>query len=86
MMLNLSRNFHFERNDQQYNVEYIFTNEQSKNDVPNTICLILNVSVNKGKKKKHQISKPMNTLYQANEIIEKMIAEEAVLFYSELAS
>jgi hypothetical protein len=81
MILNLSRSFHFERGLKGYNVAYVFTKGAGTAGAPNEICLELNVSVNDEQKEIHKVNKPAATLYQANEVIEKMIEEETVSFF-----
>ena len=76
MITNLSRSFRFEKDKNEYSVDYIFKNEIPGKD----ISLVLDVSVNDEKKITHTINKPTATLYQSNEAIEKMIADEIVSF------
>ena len=75
-MINLSKSFRFEKDDKNYNVDYIFKNET----VGNGLSLVMDVSVNDEEKTTHIVNKPTATLYQSNEIIEKMITDEIVLF------
>ena len=75
-MINLSKSFRFEKDDKNYNVDYIFKNET----VGNGLSLVMDVSVNDEAKTTHIVNKPTATLYQSNEIIEKMITDEIVLF------
>lgn len=44
------------------------------------VCLVLNISVDKNEAQVFEINKPTATLFQSNEDIEKMIADEAVAF------
>lgn len=74
MIINLSRSFHFQKDQKEYEVDYIFKNEVGLN----SLSLVLDVSVNAEKKITHTLNKPTSTLYQSNELIEKMIADEIV--------
>jgi len=76
MITNLSRSFHFERDQNNYNVDYIFRNEAAAG----SISMQLDVSVNDEKKLTRKINKPTATLYQSNEAIEKMIVDEIISF------
>ena len=80
MILNLSKRFVFNREYDQYNVEYQFTKEKEGNTIEGNINLTLNVSLNREAIKTRIISKPTSVLYQSNEVIEKMIEEETVSF------
>ena len=80
MILNLSKRFVFNREYDQYNVEYQFTKEKEGNIIEGNINLTLNVSLNREAIKTRIISKPTSVLYQSNEVIEKMIEEETVSF------
>ena len=80
MLLNLSRSFHFDRDQKEYDVDYLFTKEKPTNGDSEGISLQLNISVNNEKKRPHQVNKSTSTLYQSNEVIEKMIEEETVSF------
>lgn len=74
MIINLSRSFHFQKDQKEYEVDYIFKNEVGLN----SLSLVLDISVNAEKKITHTLNKPTSTLYQSNELIEKMIADEIV--------
>ena len=74
MIINLSRSFHFQKDQKEYEVDYIFKNEVGLN----SLSLVLDISVNAEKKITHTLNKPTSTLYQSNETIEKMIADEIV--------
>ena len=76
MMTNLSKSFRFEKNEKKFSVDYMFNNEPTGTG----LSLVMNVSVNEEKKTTHTISKPTATLYQSNELIEKMITEEVLSF------
>ena len=80
MILNLSKRFVFNREYDQYNVEYQFTKEKEGNTIEGNINLTLNVSLNREAIRTRIISKPTSVLYQSNEVIEKMIEEETVSF------
>jgi hypothetical protein len=76
MMTNLLKSFRFEKNEKKFSVDYIFSNETAGTG----LRLVMNVSVNEDKKTKHSVNKPTATLYQSNELIEKMITEEVLSF------
>lgn len=76
MMTNLSKSFQFEKNEKKFSVDYMFNNETTGTG----LSLVLNVSVNEEEKTTHTMSKPTATLYQSNELIEKMITEEVLSF------
>ena len=80
MILNLSKRFVFNREYDQYNVEYLFTKDKEGNNIDGNINLTLNVSLNREAIKTRILSKPTSVLYQSNEVIEKMIEEETVSF------
>ena len=76
MMTNLSKSFRFEKNEKKYSVDYIFNNETEGNG----LSLVMDVSVNDEVKTTHTLNKPTATLYQSNELIEKMISDEIISF------
>jgi hypothetical protein len=76
MMTNLSKSFSFQKNEKNYSVDYIFKNEIDGGG----LSLTMDVSVNDGAKTTHIINRPTATLYQSNELIEKMITEEIMSF------
>ena len=80
MILNLSKRFVFNREYDQYNVEYLFTKEKEGTTIEGNINLTLNVSLNREAIKTRVLSKPTSILYQSNEVIEKMIEEETLSF------
>ncbi|MFL5811028.1 MAG: hypothetical protein ACJ749_16020 [Flavisolibacter sp.] len=82
MILNLSKRFAFNRANDQYNVEYLFTREKEEK-ITGNICLTLNISLNRDAIKTVKLSRPTSVLYQSNELIEKMIEETVVVSGSE---
>ena len=76
MMTNLLKSFRFEKNEKKFSVDYMFSNETTGTG----LSLVMNVSVNEEKKTTHIVNKPTATLYQSNELIEKMITEEILSF------
>ena len=80
MILNLSKSFHFQKDQNEYNVDYIFKNEISTGSITPGISLVLDVSVNEKQKTTYKLNKPTATLYQSNEDIEKMIRQEIISF------
>jgi hypothetical protein len=79
MIINLSKPFHFHRDENEYSGQYLFRNNKNR-EGSNDVCLVLNVSVNEKEEKVYEVNKPTATLYQANEVIEEMIADEVVAF------
>ena len=79
MIINLSKQFHFNRDHNQYDGVYIFKNNKSQ-DGHTDVCLELKVSVNGEEEKAYRLTKPTAILFQSNEVIEEMIAEEVVAF------
>jgi hypothetical protein len=79
MIINLSKLFHFRRDENDYKGVYVFKNNKSE-DGRNDVCLVLTVSVNEKEEKEYQVNKPTATLFQSNELIEEMIADEVVAF------
>lgn len=79
MIINLSKPFQFRRDENKYTGEYIFRNHQTENGRTD-VCLELKVSKNEEEEKLYQVNKPTKVLFQSNEIIEKMIADEVVAF------
>ena len=75
-MTNLSKSFRFEKNEKKFSVDYMFSNEPTGSG----LSLVMNVSVNEEEKTTHIVNKPTATLYQSNELIEKMITEEILSF------
>jgi hypothetical protein len=76
MLLNLSRSFHFDRDQKEYHIDYMFTREAVEGATENDICLVLEVAIGYSKRKTHKVSKPISTLHLSNQDIEKMIEEE----------
>lgn len=79
MIKNLSKPFHFHRGQNEYSGQYLFRNNKNQ-EGSKDVCLVLNVSVNEKEEKVYEINKPTATLYQPNEVIEEMIADEVVAF------
>ena len=77
MIVNLSKNFKFNRDKKLYDVDYLFSNKTGVNPVPG-IFLNLNISVDGADKKSYQVSKPTSILYLSNEEIEKIITEDSI--------
>ena len=77
MIVNLSKNFKFNRDEKLYDIDYLFSNKTGVNPVPG-IFLNLNISVDGADKKSYQVSKPTSILYLSNEEIEKIIAEDSI--------
>lgn len=81
MLLNLSKTYDFNREDDAYHVDYLFTKEKQEEVIAgDELFLILSVSVNNTASKTHRIKKPTSILYQSNEEIEKIIKTEAFTF------
>ena len=78
MILNLSKRFAFNRERDEYTVEYLFTKE-TEAKLAGNIDLTLNISLNHAAVTTIKLSKPTSVLYQSNELIEKMIEETIVL-------
>jgi hypothetical protein len=79
MIMNLSKPFHFHRDKNEYRGNYLFRRNKSQGDLSD-VCLVLNVSVNEKAEKVYEMNKPTTTLYQPNEVIEEMVADEVVNF------
>ena len=77
MIVNLSKNFRFSRDEKFYDIDYLFSNKTGINPVPG-IFLNLNISVDGAPKKSYQVNKPTSILYLSNEEIEKIIAEDSI--------
>ena len=77
MIVNLSKNFKFDKGEKHYDIDYLFSNKTEANPLPG-ICLNLNISVDGADKKSYQVSKPTSILYLSNEAIEKIIEEDSV--------
>jgi hypothetical protein len=76
MIINLSKSFHFSRGKNDYKGIYIFKREGGNND----LSLELTVSVNEKEEKKYEVNKPTAVLFQSNDVIEEMVADEVVAF------
>lgn len=79
MIMNLSKPFHFRRDQNEYKGAYLFRKNKNQ-DGKSDVCLVLNVSVNEKEEKVYEINKPGATLFQPNDVIEEMIADEVVAF------
>lgn len=79
MIINLSKPFHFRRDENKYTGEYIFKNHKSENGRTD-VCLELKVSINEEEEKLYQVNKPTEVLFQSNEVIEEMIEDEVIAF------
>ena len=77
MIVNLSKNFSFKRNEELYEVDYLFTNHKESKTLTG-LCLALNISINGSEKKHYEVSKPTSILYLSNAEIEKIIAEDSI--------
>jgi len=58
---------------------YVFTNNKSE-EGHSDVCLEMTVSVNEQEEKVHRVNKPAAVLFQSNDVIEEMIADEVVAF------
>jgi hypothetical protein len=79
MIINLSKPFHFSREENNYKGMYIFKNNKTQ-DGHTDVCLELKVSVNEKEEKEYKVNKPTAILFQSNDVIEEMIADEVVAF------
>lgn len=79
MIINLSKLFHFRRDEDEYRCTYIFENSKNENGNKD-VRLILKVSVNENEEKEYHVNKPTSVLFQPNDAIEQMVAEEVVAF------
>lgn len=79
MIINLSKAFHFSRNENEYRGLYTFKNLKSE-DGRSDVSLELKVSMNEKEEKMFQVNKPTAVLFQSNDVIEEMIADEVVAF------
>ena len=64
---------------------YIFKSNKGE-DGTNDVRLVLNVSANEKEEKVYEVNKPTSVLFQSNDLIEEMIADEVVEFYEYLHS
>ena len=58
---------------------YVFKNNKSEEGLSG-VCLELRVSVNEKEEKLYRLNKPTAVLFQSNDAIEEMIADEVVAF------
>jgi hypothetical protein len=79
MIMNLSKSFHFHRDENEYKGNYLFR-KNTNQDGDNGVCLVLNVSVNNKKEKLYEVNKAMATLSLTNELIEELVADEVIGF------
>jgi hypothetical protein len=79
MITNLVKPFYFTRDDKEYKGMYVFTNNKSEKG-PSDVCLEMTVSVNEQEEKVYRVNKPTSVLFQSNDVIEEMIADEVVAF------
>ncbi len=77
MIVNVQKHFSFNRAEENYEVDYLFTNK-TIGDPVSGLFLTLHISVNGSEKKLHKINKPTSILYQSNEAIEHIIQEDAI--------
>jgi hypothetical protein len=76
MIVNLSKNFSFRRNEELYEVDYLFTNHNESKTLIG-LCLTLKISINGSDKKHYEMTKPTSILYLSNAEIEKIIEEDS---------
>jgi len=81
MIMNLSKSFHFHRDQNEYRGKYLFRKNTNK-DGDNCVCLVLNVSVNEKEEKVYEVDKSTATLFLTNELIEELVADEVIGFTS----
>ena len=81
MIMNLSKSFHFHREQNEYRGNYLFP-KNSNQDGDNGVCLVLNVSVNDKEENVYEVNKSTATLFWPNELIEELVADEVVGFTS----
>ena len=81
MIMNLSKSFHFHREQNEYKGNYLFR-KNSNQDGDNGVCLVLNVSVNDKEENVYEVNKSTATLFWPNELIEELVADEVVGFTS----
>lgn len=85
MIINLSKPFHFSRDKNEYRGMYMFKSSKAE-DGSSDVRLVLNVSENEKEEKVYEVIKPTAVLFQSNDLIEAMIADEVVGFYEYLHS
>jgi hypothetical protein len=79
MIINLSKQFYFNRDENEYKGMYVFTNSKSE-EGHSDVCLELTVSVNEQEAKVYRVNKPTAVLFQSNDMIEEMVADEVMAF------
>lgn len=77
MIINLSKRFYFNRDENEYKGMYVFTNHKSE-EGHSDVCLEMTVSVNEQEEKVYRVNKPTAVLFQSNEVIEEMVADEVI--------
>jgi hypothetical protein len=84
MLLNLSKNFSFQNENDMYNVGYFFTRDVMSDEAlpAQNLWMVLKISVNDAEQLTFRIQKPTTILYQANEQIEAIIRTEAIALSS----
>jgi len=83
MIMNLSKPFHFHRDQNEYRGNYLFR-KNTNNDGDKGVCLVLDVSVNNKEVKVYEVDKSTSTLFLTNELIEELVADEVIGFTSVL--
>jgi len=79
MIMNLTKSFHFHRDQNEYRGNYLFRRNKNE-DGDNGVCLVLNVSVNEKEEKVFEVNKSTATLFWPNELIEELVADEVIGF------
>ena len=79
MIINLSKRFYFSHDENKYKGMYVFTNRKNE-EGQSDVCLELTVSVNEQEEKVYRVNKPTAVLFQSNEVIEEMVADEVIAF------
>jgi hypothetical protein len=79
MIINLLKEFHFSRDENEYRGMYVFKSNKGEEGLID-VCLELKVSVNEKEEKLYRVHKPTAVLFQSNDAIEEMIADEVVSF------
>jgi hypothetical protein len=77
MLLNLSKAFSFDNDNDNFKVDYIFIKNTS--EATPQLWLVFNVSMNDSEKREYRLGMTQSTLYQNNETIEAMIKKETLM-------